>query len=109
MGGLLARLTSGTRSRPGMRAPSSWDCGCSSKLLVLMRRKLLSAFLVTVSGAFAYCAQSPAQQNAEQIDVRAVHAIAAGQLDTAIGDLRQAAVRFPGNKRIQLHLGWALI
>jgi tetratricopeptide (TPR) repeat protein len=74
-----------------------------------MRRKLLGAFLVTISGAFAHCAQSPAPQAAEQIDVQAVHAIAAGQLDTAIGELRKAAVRFPDNRRIQLHLGWALV
>lgn len=92
-----------------MRGLSSLECDCSSELLAPVRRKLVSALLVAISGAFVFCSQSPAQQSAGQIDLRAVHAISAGQLDTAIGELRKAAVRFPGNKRIQLHLGWALV
>ena len=92
-----------------MRGPSSLESGCSSELLALIRRKLASALLVAVSGASAFCAQSPTQPSADQIDVQAVHAITAGRLDSAIGELRRASVRFPGDRRIQLHLGWALV
>jgi tetratricopeptide (TPR) repeat protein len=75
----------------------------------LIRRKLVIALLLAVSGAFAFSAQGPQQPTADQIDVEAVHAIAAGHLDKAIGELRRATLRFPDNRRIQLHLGWALV
>ncbi len=47
-------------------------------------------------------------QTAEQLNQSASRALAAGHLDTALSELREAAKRFPQDPRIQYNLGLAL-